>query len=185
MTLWSVTSQVLGLSSLFRQSRLFNPEGYGGWDRSTEREVDIVTGCFLMIRRSFWEQLGGFDPAFVMYGEEADLCLRARARGARPRITPEATIVHYAGASETVRSDKMVRLLRAKVLLVRRHFPAWQRPLGLALFRLWPWSRAWGSRLMRRPGAAGWAEIWARRGEWWHGWPEVGPRPHADGGSRG
>ena len=44
----------------------------------------------------------------------------ARALGARPRMTPEAVIVHYAGASEKVRADKMVRLLRAKVLLIKR-----------------------------------------------------------------
>src|SRR5690606_35725860 len=111
-----------GLSSLFRGSSLFNPEGYGGWKRDTVREVDIVSGCFFLIRRELWERLGGFDPAFFMYGEEADLCLRARKLGARPMVTPEATIVHYGGASERVRADKMVRLLQAKALLIRRHW---------------------------------------------------------------
>ncbi|MCB6179835.1 glycosyltransferase family 2 protein [Rhodobacter sp. Har01] len=173
MSLWAVVSQALGLSSLFRASPIFNPEAYAGWARDSEREVDIVTGCFLLIRREVWNRLGGFDLSFVMYGEEADLCLRARAIGARPRITPAAEIVHYAGASEKVRADKMVRLLRAKVLLIKRHFPAWQRPLGLAVFRLWPLSRVWGTRLLgRRQAAESWAEIWRRRGEWWSGWPE-------------
>jgi GT2 family glycosyltransferase len=183
MTLWSVASQVAGLSSLFRGSTLFNPEGYGGWSRDSERGVDIVTGCFFLIRREFWKQLGGFDPSYIMYGEEADLCLRARAKGARPMITPEAQIVHYAGASETVRSDKMVRLLRAKVLLIRRHFPRWQRPAGLMLFRLWPLSRYWATRALgRRMAAQTWGEIWRRRPEWWHGWPETpnGPPIPAD-----
>ncbi|MBS3649422.1 glycosyltransferase [Pseudaminobacter sp. 19-2017] len=178
MTVWSVTSQALGLSSLFRRSKIFNPEGYGGWLRDSEREVDIVTGCLLLIRRKFWEELGGFDPSFVMYGEEADLCLRARSRGARPRITPQAQIVHYAGASEMVRSDKMVRLLRAKLLLIRRHFPIWQRPIGLLLFRLWPLSRFWGTRLLRRRDAAEmWSNVWRRRSEWWHGWPDINTEP--------
>ena len=36
-----------------------------------------------------------------MYGEDADLCLRAARLGARPMITPEATIIHHGGASET------------------------------------------------------------------------------------
>jgi hypothetical protein len=172
MSLWSVTSQALGLTSLYRTNPVFNPEGYGGWKRDSEREVDVVTGCFLLIQRRFWEELGGFDPAFLMYGEETDLCLRARALGARPRVTPEATIVHYAGASEKIRSDKMVRLLRAKVLLIKRYFPAWQQPLALSLLRLWPWSRSWGTWILRRSGAPTWAEIWKRRPEWWEGWPE-------------
>lgn len=173
MTLWGVVSQALGLNSLFRSSPVFNPEAYGGWARDSEREVDIVTGCFLLIRREFWNRLGGFDLSYVMYGEEADLCLRARSLGARPRMTPDAVIVHYAGASEKVRADKMVRLLRAKVLLIKRHFPAWQRPIGLLVFRFWPLSRVWGTRLLGRDQAAGtWAEVWRRRGEWWAGWPD-------------
>lgn len=174
MTLWSVISQALGMTSLFRGSALFNSERYGSWDRTSEREVDIVSGCFFLIRRDLWTALGGFDLSYVMYGEEADLCLRARAVGARPRMTPTAEIVHYSGASEKVRADKMVRLLRAKILLIKRHFPGWQRPVGLMMFRLWPLSRVWGARLLGRgKGAGTWAEIWARRAEWWHGWPEI------------
>jgi GT2 family glycosyltransferase len=177
MTLWSLTSQVLGLSSLFRRSALFNPEGYGGWARDSEREVDIVTGCFLLIRREFWNKLGGFDLSYVMYGEEADLCLRAQTKGARPMITPVAQIIHYAGASEPVRSDKMVRLLRAKLLLIRRHFSGWRQPAGLMIMRLWPLSRYWATRVLGwRMAAQTWGEIWHRRAEWWHGWPDAQSR---------
>jgi GT2 family glycosyltransferase len=174
MGLWALITQATGLSSIFRGSEVFNPEGFGGWDRSTERQVDIVSGCFLMISRADWQALGGFHPDFFMYGEEADLCLRAgKLLGARPRVTPQATIVHYAGASERVRSDKMVRLLKAKRLLILRHFPAWQQPLALGLFSAWPLSR-WlalsGFGLTGWPswkaGAKTWGEIWARRGEW-------------------
>ena len=71
----------------------------GAWDRSDERDVDVVQGSFFLIAASSGTHLGGFDPVFLMYGEEQDLCLRARAAGARPRMTPEATIVHYHGAS--------------------------------------------------------------------------------------
>jgi len=81
-TLWSVFCRTSGLALAFRGSPLFNPEEYGAWPRDAEREVDAVQGCFLLIRRDLWEALGGFDASFVMYGEEADLCRRARARGA-------------------------------------------------------------------------------------------------------
>ena len=79
MTLWSVFCRTFGLAAAFPNSKLFNAEAYGGWDRSTVREVDIVTGCFLLIETELWRKLGGFDPRFFMYGEEADLCLRAAA----------------------------------------------------------------------------------------------------------
>ena len=84
-----------------------------------------------------------------MYGEETDLCRRARALGARPRMTPEATIVHYGGASSARRSDKDALVLKAKVTLARRYLPAWQRPLALFLLRMWPLSRTLGGRARR------------------------------------
>ena len=49
-----------------------------------------------------------------MYGEEADLCLRARASRRTAGRDADATIVHYGGASEATREGKMVKLLAAK-----------------------------------------------------------------------
>ena len=72
-------------------------------------------GCFFLITRSLWQRLGGFDPLFFMYGEEADLCLRAKRLGARPVLAPQATIIHYGGASETKRASKMMKLRRQGV----------------------------------------------------------------------
>jgi len=183
MSLGTLLTRTLGLERVFPGSRIFNAEGYGGWARDSEREVDIVTGCLFLIERDFWNELGGFDLSYVMYGEEADLCLRARALGARPRITPEAEIIHYVGASSTVRSRKHVMLLKAKVTLVQRTFPAWQRPLGRALLAAWPASRLASASVLaavtRKPrwraARDGWAEVWARRGEWLGGYPPLAP----------
>ena len=178
MTLWSVTCQALGLSRVFQNSSLFNPEGYGGWMRDSERQVDIVTGCLFLIERDYWNELGGFDPAFTMYGEEADLCLRAAAIGAKPRITPEAEIVHYVGASTKVRTNKLIMLLKAKVTLIRRHFPRWQVAPGVALLACWPLSRMIGAALLHKvTGKPRWAEthdawkaVWQARSDWRRGY---------------
>ena len=171
LTLWNIFARVSGLTRIFPHSPLINQEDYGGWQRDNEAEVDIVTGCFFLIARTDWHALGGFDPLFHMYGEEADLCLRARRElGARPRITPEATIIHYGGASEAVRSDKMVRLLAAKMTLIERHLPTWQRGAARRLYRLWPLTRRIALGIAgRRERAAVWGEIWDRRAEWEHG----------------
>lgn len=175
MDLWNLFCRATGLTGIFRNSPLFNSEAYGGWDRMSEREVDIVTGCLLLISRKDWESLGGFDPVFFMYAEEADLCLRAHTViHARPRVIPEVVILHHGGASETVRADKMVRLLRAKRDLIRRHFPAWQQPIAKALFDVVPATRSLAftviARLSRQSTAMEsadvWTEIWKRRTEW-------------------
>jgi len=100
--------------------------------------------------------------------------LRAHALGARPRVTPQAEIIHHGGASEKVRGDKMVRLMRSKVSLIDKHWRWPWRPLGLRLFRLWPWTRQIALRLLGRgEGASAWPEVWRRRAEWIGGYPRV------------
>jgi N-acetylglucosaminyl-diphospho-decaprenol L-rhamnosyltransferase len=180
MSLWSLFCSASGLTWLFPRSGLFNPEAFGDWPRDTEREVDMVTGCFLMIDRSLWEQLGGFDQTFFMYAEEADLCIRARATGARPAVTPEAEIVHLGGASETSAIEKVIKTTRGRVTLMRKH---WSRPAlfaGLMLFRFWSFSRMIGAKIVSGPrdisGQASekWLAVWQRRAEWLAGYPISG-----------
>lgn len=170
---WAAFCRATGLSAAFRRSRWLHPEGVGYWATEREREVDIVSGCFLLVRRDLWERLGGFDPAFFMYGEEADLCLRARALGARPRITRAARIVHHGGASESGAVEKQVKLHAAKARLVARHWPRWQRGLGRSLLAGGVALRAAAYRLAsvfaaRRfaEHARSWSDVWRRRGEW-------------------
>jgi len=138
LTLWSLFCYTFALTWAFRDSAIFNAEGYGGWNCDSVRHVDIVSGCFFMIKKDFWQELGSFSPEFFMYGEEADLCLRAAKLGARPMVTPDAVIVHYGGASEKVRSDKMVRLFVAKAQLIKKHWHVLLVKPGLILLILWP-----------------------------------------------
>jgi GT2 family glycosyltransferase len=182
MTLWNVFCRTTGLAGLFPRSEFFNGEAYGDWQRNTVRPVDLVTGCFLMIPRDFWEELRGFDPAFFLYAEEADLCLRAQARGAKPLVTPDATIVHYQGASSPVRAERLVRLLAGKMTLINRHFPPWQKPIARALFRVWPATHLLAARGLSLVSSSHvtardtWQEVWRRRAEWYDGY-ELSPSP--------
>ncbi|WP_306132217.1 glycosyltransferase family 2 protein [Roseivivax marinus] len=174
MSLWSVACQALGLSHALPRSALFNPESYGGWQRDDERAVDVVSGCFFLIEAETWRALGGFDETFTMYGEEYDLCMRARATGAVPRITPEARIVHHVGASSKARAQKLAMLLRAKTTLIRRHFPRGQRRAGVLALTCWPLSRVAVSLCLARLTSsprwrerhAAWSDVWRQRATW-------------------
>ena len=174
MSLWNIFCRTAGLTGVFPRSPLVNSEAYGGWDRSKERQVDIVSGCFFLIKRADWDVLGGFDPVFVMYGEEADLCLRARRDlSAMPHVTSDATIIHHGGASERVRADRVIRVLRAKAELLQRYIPGWQRPIAKGLFLLFPLSRRIAASAGVRKGSGEsanvWGEVWRRRAEWGNG----------------
>jgi hypothetical protein len=172
-TPWSIFCMATGLTRLFRNRRLFNPEALPHWARDTVRAVDIVTGCFLLIRRNLWEQLGGFDPAFFMYGEEADLCLRARRRGVRCLICPDATIIHYGGASESVPAEKLVRLFSAKIRLFARHWSPTAARIGAAILRAHAFIRvaafgvlAWDQSVVAVRRLETWQAVWLCRAQW-------------------
>ncbi len=172
-SVWSLTCQALGLSSLFRKSRLFNPEGVGYWNSKLTREVDIVSGCFLLTKRDLWNQLDGFDERFFMYGEEADLCLRARDLGCNPMICTAAEIVHHGGASESSATGKLVSLLGSKMGLIVRHFSPPTRSLGVFLLAAWPASRLVAHQVLSflkqersRERYEVWKGVWQRRTEW-------------------
>lgn len=185
MTAWNLFCRATGLAAIFPDSPRFNTEPYGGWRRDSVRHVDIVCGCFLLMERSLWNALDGFDPLFFMYGEEADLCLRAKRLGARPMLTPDATLIHYGGASEKTRADKMIRLLNAKTSLIDRHWSPLLRPLGRALNAAWPLSRAVATTLAARltgnrsieATSLAWREIWRRRREWMNGYAPATQSP--------
>jgi GT2 family glycosyltransferase len=164
-TLWSLFCFATLLSSVFRGSRLFDPESLGGWERDSVREVDIVTGCLLLAHRRVWYELGGFDTRFFMYGEDADLSLRARALGYRPAITPDAVVTHEVGVSSEADGNKYMLLHRGKATLLRKHWHGLRLRLGLGLLAAGVGLRA----LLGRPA---WSEVWRRRDEWLEGYPE-------------
>ena len=63
------------------------------------REVIASTGACLSIPRTLWQQLGGFDEAFVNGCEDIDLCLRARAAGHPTLIALRSVIRHHISSS--------------------------------------------------------------------------------------
>ena len=171
-TPWSAFCVSAGLTSLFPASALFARESLGAWQRDTVREVDIVSGCFLLIRRDLWQELRGFDPAFFMYGEEVDLCLRAAKLGHKCLICPDAQIVHYGGASEKIRCDQMVRLFTAKAQLFRRHWSPRAARFGIRMLDGWALSRTMVFRLASFLGTRysesyrTWLRVWRERNAW-------------------
>jgi hypothetical protein len=172
-TVFSLFLQACGINSLFRFSVFFNPERVIVAPEDGCKKVEIVSGCFLLIERALWNQLNGFDSDFFMYGEDADLCLRAIRFGADPAVTGSATIIHHGGRSEFNRSGKLVKLIRAKRQLIDRHLSPPLRGIGRLLLEAWPWSRMLAHSVCVQLGlvthverADCWRAVWVQR-EWW------------------
>ena len=173
-SLWSLISQSMGLSSLFRSSYLFNPEGVGYWNTRELRKVDIVSGCFFLTTRSLWERLDGFDESFFIYGEEADFCNKARMLNYSPIVTKSAMLVHHGGASEASHAGKLIKLLAAKAELIRRYKSPPVAMIALSLLWLWPATRLIAHSLLSYLGvtnskkaSATWSAVCRARSHWW------------------
>ena len=142
--------------------------------------MPVVSGAFMLVRRELWDTLGGFDPVFFLYGEDADFCLRAAAAGCRPMVTARAVCQHAGGRSSTG-AGKLVLLFTGKSTLVRAALP---RRAAQVRVPACCWAacccgpRPAGSPGPRRPArqarptARGedWRALWAARDEWRRGW---------------
>jgi GT2 family glycosyltransferase len=73
----------------------------------SERDIAGVSGVSMAVSRAWFEAVGGFDEDFVMYFEDADLCLRAWIAGRRVRFTPDAVVMHAFGGTS---GDRYVAL---------------------------------------------------------------------------
>ena len=167
-TLWSTFCFATGLATVFRGHRFLDPESLGGWPRDSVRNVGTVTGCLVLVPRALWERLGGFDERFFMYGEDVDLCERARALACPVTVTPAATIVHVVGASSTS-GAKMGMIMKGRATVMRKHWAPPARLAGLGLLAVGAGLRAAAAR------SGMWAEVWRRRADWLCGYPPVLP----------
>jgi N-acetylglucosaminyl-diphospho-decaprenol L-rhamnosyltransferase len=120
-SLWGLTSRALGLSAVGKKWSFLNPEEMPEWPRNSTREVDVITGCFLMLKKSTWLTLGGFDVDYFMYSEETDLCLRASQLNIDRIYYPGAKIIHVGGASEKSKPHKTIKLFRGKCIYFSKH----------------------------------------------------------------
>ena len=170
-TLWSEFCFATGLSTAFRDSALFDPQAIGGWQRDSEREVGVITGCLLLCRAIVWEELKGFDETYWLYGEDTDLTDRARAAGYAPMITPHAEIIHHIGASSSNVGWRTARIMQGKVTFQVRRRPGLSGRIGVFLLLAGTWLRARRlfARLTRSQGND-WAFVWAERDSWRHGY---------------
>jgi N-acetylglucosaminyl-diphospho-decaprenol L-rhamnosyltransferase len=79
--------------------------------------VDWVSGACVLGVRTALAEVGGFDPRYFLYWEDADLCRRLRARGREIRYVPAATAVHRVGHSSRTAQAAAIRAFHASAYL--------------------------------------------------------------------
>jgi N-acetylglucosaminyl-diphospho-decaprenol L-rhamnosyltransferase len=112
-----------------RFTRSYQQTGLDGTDGPTVA-VDWVSGACFLVRRSAFEQVGGFDEAYFMYAEDVDLCWRLGRKGWSVGYATGAEVVHVQGVSTDRTPYRMIAehhrsLLRFAV----RSTDGWRRAL--------------------------------------------------------
>jgi len=125
------------LYKLFRKSKFFGRERMTWWDRSDTREVDVVTGCYMLVRRKAIDQAGVMDERFFIYADETDWCYRFKKRGWKILFVSEPEIIHYGGQTTKQKADTFkFQLHGSKLIFMKKHGNRLTFPLACFLMAL-------------------------------------------------
>ncbi len=126
---------VTKLSQRFKAHPFFGRYRLGWWDYQSEREVDGVAGCFMLVRQSAIERVGPMAEHYFMYAEDADWCWRFRKAGYTVWYTPQPCIVHLHDASASQAATAMRVQYRKSILaFIEQRSGPWARWACSAIF---------------------------------------------------
>src|SRR6187431_1157013 len=118
-TVWRLATEYLYLRKLAPGSSALNAFYAGGFDHDEVRDVEVVMGACILLRREAIEQVGDCDEDYFLFSEETDWCFRFRDAGWRVVFFPGAECFHVRGASHSGRLYR--ENLRGHLLFLAKH----------------------------------------------------------------
>jgi len=115
--------KIFGLSALFPNSKKFGKYHLTYLDKQKIHEIDVLSGAFMLMRKSVLEKIGLLDETFFMYGEDIDLSYRIIKGGFKNYYFPDTKIIHYKGESTKKSSVNYVFVFyKAMIIFAEKHF---------------------------------------------------------------
>ena len=115
--------KTFGLSKIFPRSPHFNQYHLGYLEEYANHQVDVLSGAFMAMPRKVLNEIGYWDEAFFMYGEDIDLSYRVVKAGYKNYYLADTTIIHYKGESTKKGSLNYVKTFyEAMIIFARKHF---------------------------------------------------------------
>ena len=110
------------LSKIFAKNHFFGRERMTWWQYDDVREVDVVAGSFMLVRKEAIDKVGVMDERFFMYSEDTDWCYRFKNAGWKIVFTPVSKIVHCGDkSSEQARLEMGLQLRGSNLLFMKKH----------------------------------------------------------------
>ena len=95
--MWNNFCSATGLATKFKNSKFFAGEHMFYFPHDRTLPVDVLVGCFSMIRRETFNEVGLLDEDLFMYGDDVDWCRRARNAGWQVVFFPGGEAIHDRG----------------------------------------------------------------------------------------
>ena len=116
-----------------------------------QRDAGWLSGACVLVRRSVFDELGGFDESYFMYFEDVDLGYRAGLAGYRNVFAPSAAVIHTGAHSTATESARMVRVHHesARRFLLSKYRGWWLWPVRAGLSAALRVRAAWVVRRTR------------------------------------
>lgn len=110
------------LNKIFPKSKFFGRKRMTWWNFDNVREVEVVCGCFSLVRKEAIKQVGLINEVYYVYGDDPDWCYSFRKNGWEILFTPEPKIIHYEGRTTNQRPKEFkLQLYGSKLIFMKLH----------------------------------------------------------------
>ncbi len=112
-TPWVALQKMLGHSRAYYANHV---------NRIDVAEVDVLVGAFMLIKRQVYDEVGGFDEDYFMYGEDIDLSYKILNKGYSNYYYGKVSVMHFKGESTLRNKTYAKRFFGAMKLFYKKHF---------------------------------------------------------------
>lgn len=147
-TVWKNICRAFALDKVFPSSGLLGGYFMGSWSHDTVKEVDYLSGCFLVARKDAINSTGYLDEKFFFYAEDKDWCKRFWENGWKVVYYPQAKVVHHLGGSSNKNLEKYyLQEIKANLQYYAKHHKKWDQRVNYLILILHQIVRIYGSLL--------------------------------------
>ena len=112
-----------GVSHLSPTSKTFARYYFGHLPDNQINEVDVLSGAFMLVKKSILETTGGFDERFFMYAEDIDLSYRIQKEGFKNYYFADSCIIHFKGESTPRNFSYTRKFYGAMIQFIKKYYP--------------------------------------------------------------
>ena len=114
---------LFGFAKIFKKNKFINDYKQYNSNPDITGQTQALSGAAMLFRRQVYEEIGGFDEVFFMYGEDLDFCKRVLDKGWKTMYISNAKIIHFGGQSSDKRRVKsLINFYQAMWVYYKKYF---------------------------------------------------------------